>query len=201
MKKKKIIRVLCVIFLCIGVGFYLYFKDAYSIFESVIDGIISPDIATWNIKVNDVVVTTADPMAVDITSITWTGEHVAANKVAPGSSGSLDINIDPTDTDVSIRYDIEVIDKNINPDKLLTVHSVNDLSGNLIRTDISTYTGIITLDEIDNNIIEKISLNVEWVDDNTEINFDDLSDDVNDYLEINFRAIQYRGEEIIPYVS
>lgn len=201
MKKKKIIRILCVIFLCIGVGFYLYFKDAYSIFESVIDGIISPDIATWNIKVNDVVVTTVDPIAVDITSITWTGEHVADNKVAPGSVGSLDINIDPTDTDVAIKYDIEVIDKNINPDKLLTVHSVNDLSGNLIRTDVSTYTGIITLDEIDNKIIEKISLNVEWIDDNTEINFDDLSDDVNDYLEINFRAIQYRGEEIIPYVS
>lgn len=201
MNRKNLIKFLCIIFLGIGIGFYLYFSDAYSIFESVIDGFIKPDIATWKIKVNDVLVTTVDPVSVNITSITWSGEHVADNKVAPGSIGSLDINIDPTDTDVAIRYDIEVIDKNINPDKLLTVHSVTHSSDNLVRTGISTYTGIITLDEIDAKSIEHINLNVEWIDDNTEINFDDLSDDVNDYLEINFRAVQYRGEEIIPYVS
>lgn len=201
MKKKNLIKILCVVFLCIGVGLYLYFKDAYSIFESVIDGFIRPDIANWKIKVNDVLVTTVDPVSVDITDITWSGDHVADNKVAPGSIGSLEINIDPTDTDVAIRYDIEVIDKNINPDKLLTVHSVNDLAGSLTRTDVSTYTGIITLDEIDAKSIEQINLNVEWVDDNTEFDFDDVDDDVTDYLEINFRAIQYNGEEIIPYVS
>lgn len=201
MGKNNLIKILCVVFLCIGIAFYLYFKDAYSIFEGIVNGFINPNIATWNIKVNDILVTTEEPVSVDITSITWKSDHVADNKVAPGSIGSLDIVIDPTDTDVAIRYDIEVIDKNIEPEKLLTVHSVADLSSNLIRTGVSTYTGIITLDEIDNKDVENIKLSVEWIDDNTEINFDSIGDDVSDYLVINFRAIQYRGEEIIPYVS
>lgn len=201
MKGKRVIKILSIMSLVVICFVYLYSKGTYTIFESIIDGTINPDIATWSIKVNDVLVTTTDPATVDITNITWTGEHVADGKVAPGSVGVLDINIDPTDTDVAIRYDIEVIDKNINPDKLLTVHSITDNVGELVRTGISTYSGVITLDDISNGVVENITLNLEWVDDDLEIDFDEVGVTADNYLEINFRAIQYRGEEIIPYVS
>lgn len=201
MKKKNLIKILCVVFLCIGVGLYLYFKDAYSIFESLVDGFISPDIATWNIKVNDVIVTAENPVVVDISDTTWSSEHVADNKVAPGSTGTLNIKIDPMDTDVAIRYELDIIDKNIVPEKLLAVTSITDELGELVKTDVSTYTGIISLDDINNSSVKNIKISVEWVYNGEEIDYDAVGNAPEDYIEINFRAIQYQGEEIVPYVS
>ncbi len=201
MKKKKIIKTLSIVLVVVICLVYLYSKGTYTIFESKVDSNISPEVATWSIKVNDVLVTTVDPVVVDISDITWTGEHVAENKVAPGSVGVLDINIDPMDTDVAIRFDIEVIDKNIDSEKLLTVNSITASSGEIFKTAINTYTGIISLDDINNNVVKNIKLNIEWVSDDEEIDFDEVSQSADDYLEINFRAVQYRGEEIDPYIS
>ena len=121
--------------------------------------------------------------------------------MAPGSTGVLDINIDPTDTDVAIKFDLEIIDKNIDPLKILTVSSITDSSNQLIRTGVNTYTGIITLDEISSGTIENIKLNIEWIDNGEDIDFDTITDNSEDYLEINFTAMQYRGEEIVSYTE
>lgn len=200
MKNKKIINLL-LIFVVIICLVYLYSKGTYTIFESKVDSYINPDIADWNIKVNGVVVTSADPVVVNISDVAWNSTNVADNKLAPGSTGVLDINIDPTDTDVAIKFDLEIIDKNIDPLKILTVSSITDSSNQLIRTGVNTYTGIITLDEISSGTIENIKLNIEWIDNGEDIDFDTITDNSEDYLEINFTAMQYRGEEIVSYTE
>lgn len=200
MKNKKIINLL-LIFVAIICFVYLYSKGTYTIFESKVDSYINPDIADWSIKVNGVVVTSVDPVIVDISEVAWNSTNVADNKLAPGSTGVLDINIDPTDTEVAIKFDLEIIDKNTDPLKILTVSSITDSSNQLIRTGVNTYTGIITLDDINNSNIRNIKLNIGWIDDGTDIDFDTITDNNEDYLEVNFTATQYRGEEIISYTE
>lgn len=201
MKNKKFIGILCVFIVTVISFIYLYSNGTFTIFESLVEGFISPDIATWNIKVNDVVVTEDNPVIVDISDTTWKSEHVAENKVAPGSTGTLNIKIDPMDTDVAIRYELEIIDKNIVPEKLLAVTSITDELGELVKTNVNTYTGLISLNDINNSSIKNIKINVEWVYNGEEIDFDAVGNTPEDYIEINFRAIQYQGEEIVPYVS
>lgn len=200
MKNRKIINLL-LIFVAIICFVYLYSKGTYTIFESKVDSYINPDIADWSIKVNGVVVTSVDSVIVDISDVAWNSTNVADNKLAPGSTGVLDINIDPTDTEVAIKFDLEIIDKNTDPLKILTVSSITDSSNQLIRTGVNTYTGIITLDDINNSNIRNIKLNIGWIDDGTDIDFDTITDNNEDYLEVNFTATQYRGEEIISYTE
>lgn len=198
--KKKVISVFSAVILVVMCFIYLYSKGTYTIYESKVGGFIDSDIANWSIKVNDVVVTTEDVVTVDISDIEWSTDHVIENKVAPGGKGALNINIDPMDTQVAIRYDIEVIDSTVEPSKILTLNSVSDTSGGLIRTGFSTYTGIITLGDIANKKIKNIKIDVSWIDDK-DIEFNAEEANADDYLEINFTAVQYGGEKIVPYTG
>lgn len=198
--KKKVISVFSVFLLVVICFIYLYSKGTYTIYESKVGGFIDPDIANWSIKVNNVAVTTKEVAAVDISNIVWNTNHVIENKAAPGGRGVLNINIDPVDTQVAIRYDIEVIDNTVESTKILTLNSISDTSGGLIRTGFSTYTGIITLSDIANKKIENIKIDVSWIDDK-DIEFNAEKTNVNDYLEINFIAVQYGGEKIVPYTG
>lgn len=198
--KKKVISVFCVFILVVICFIYLYSKGTYTIYESKVGGFIDPDIANWSIKVNNVAVTTKEVVAVDISNIEWNTNHVMENKVAPGGRGVLNINIDPVDTQVAIRYDIEVVDSNVESSKILTLNSVSDPSGGVIRTGFSTYTGIITLSDIANKKIENIKIDVSWIDDKN-IEFNVEKPNADDYLEINFTAVQYGGEKIVPYTG
>lgn len=201
MKKnyKKLVSILIIIIIVVVCFIYLYSKGTYTIYESQVGGDINPNIAKWNIMVNDTIITTKEITAVDISNINWITDHVAPNKAAPGSRGILDINVDPLDTDVSIRYDIEIIDKTVDSEKILTVNSVTDTLNKLVRTDVNTYTGIITLDDINSGNINNIKLDIEWVDNGEEIDFDVENAIKRDYLIINFKAVQYNGEKIVPY--
>ena len=198
--KKKLISVFSAVILVVICFIYLYSKGTYTIYESKVGGFVDPDIANWSIKVNDVVVTAEDVVTVDISDIEWSTDHVIENKIAPEGKGILSINVDPMDTQVAIRYDIEVIDSTVEPSKILTINSISDTSAELIRTGFSTYTGIITLSDIANNEIKNIKIDVSWIDDkDIEFNAEEINAD--DYLEINFTAVQYGGEQIVPYTG
>lgn len=125
-------------------------------------------------------------------------EHVKTGKLAPGLSGSFEIEISPEDTNVSIRYDITLNEEELG-DTNLKIKSVQEVENNveLIKTGENTYTGLIPLEDINNGIKHKIRMEIMW-EDNEENSENDTEIGKNHQLQIPiiFHAIQYLGEEI-----
>lgn len=197
--KKKVIQVVVVVFVLMACFFYLYSKGTYTFYESAVTGDVNPDIAKWNIKINQETITIPTSKNVNIRDISWTSTHTSNGKVAPGSKGVMNLSIDTVDTGVAIRYDIQVIDKKMDPLKILTVHSLKSSAGTIVQTGINTYTGLIPLDRIIRGELTNVQLDLEWINDDNINDFDTVIDEADDYLILSFKASQYRGEEIIPF--
>ena len=126
-------------------------------------------------------------------------ENVQSGKIAPGSLGYFDIVIDPSDTDTAIRYDVTFDFSSLN--NKVVVSSIEEVySGNLIRTDLNTYSKVITLNEIKNGITNTIRVYIKWD------NSDDESDSaigsvINNFINVpvTIAAYQYLGEKIDIY--
>lgn len=195
-------KIYLIIFSCLGLviltGGALY---TYSLFQTDANSSATMDIAGWNIKVNNQMITnnTIVNNEVPIGNITWqNANHVRAGKAAPGSSGTFQIEIDPVDTDVSFAYTIEIDTSNLHNSEF-TITSVSETNGNeFIRTGENIYTGIAHLEDIINNEKYNISINFFW-------NNDDANSD-NDYhigvnaqydiiIPIRITVSQYIGTE------
>lgn len=201
MKKEQIIKILVIvmgIFTCL---FYLFSKATYTAYETNTNGRINPDIANWNVKVNGFTVTSDEEQVIGLTDITWTTTNALPTKAVPGSTGVATITIDPDDTEVEVKYTLEIIDSDTDPTKFLHVTGISDQDNQLVRVGSKTYSGIITLSDISNHDTKIIYLNVEWP---VTGEVDPTSEDVNtssNYLVINFTAEQYKGEALVPYTE
>lgn len=200
-KNKKTIQIIVVCLVVLGSLFYLYSKGTYTSYETLTNGKITPKIAKWNIKVDGIEVTTSDVVTIGLSNINWVSNNAVAAKAVPGSHGIATVKIDPMDTDVSIKYTLEIIDKNVDNNKFLEISNINNSTNSLIQTGENTYVGVITLDELKNKIITTLTFDVLWPlgDD-----IDPYSDEVNsssNFLEINFSVEQYKGEAITPYTT
>ena len=197
-KNKKAIQIIVVCLVVLGSLFYLYSKGTYTSYETLTNGKITPKIAKWNIKVDGIEVTTSDVVTIGLSNINWVSNNAVAAKAVPGSHGIATVKIDPMDTDVSIKYTLEIIDKNVDNNKFLEISNINNSTNSLIQTGENTYVGVITLDELKNKTITTLTFDVLWPlgDD-----VDPYSDEVNsssNFLEINFSVEQYKGEVITP---
>lgn len=115
-------------------------------------------------------------------------------------SGNFEIVISPENTNVSIKYDITLNEEELGETNL-KIKSIQEIDNGiqLVKTAENTYTGLILLDDINKGIKHKISVEIEWVD-NEENSKSDTEIGMNHKLEIPiiFHATQYLGEEIIP---
>ena len=200
-KNKKTIQIIVVCLVVLGSLFYLYSKGTYTSYETLTNGKITPKIAKWNIKVDGIEVTTSDVVTIGLSNINWVSNNAVAAKAVPGSHGFATVKIDPMNTDVSIKYTLEIIDKNVDNNKFLEISNINNSNNSLIQTGENTYVGVITLDELKNKTITTLTFDVLWPlgDD-----VDPYSDEVNsssNFLEINFSVEQYKGEVITPYTT
>lgn len=200
-KNKKTIQIIVVCLVVLGSLFYLYSKGTYTSYETLTNGKITPKIAKWNIKVDGIEVTTSDVVTIGLSNINWVSNNAVAAKAVPGSHGFATVKIDPMNTDVSIKYTLEIIDKNVDNNKFLEISNINNSTNSLIQTGENTYVGVITLDELKNKTITTLTFDVLWPlgDD-----VDPYSDEVNsssNFLEINFSVEQYKGEVITPYTA
>lgn len=176
-------------------------NETYGLFETNNVMIVNPQIGKWNIFIND---TSAVEETFEVNSITVADNtKVKDGKIAPGTSGYFDILIDPTDTDVSIRYDIsfdfsQILDS-------FAIESIEEIGGlDLIQTGEFTYSNIITLEDILDDVTNTIRVYIEWINDETN-NEDDsiIGMDKESYISIpiSITVSQYLGEEIEEYVS
>lgn len=198
-RKKSIVQIVVVTVLVLGSLFYLYSKGTYTAYETLTNGKITPNIAKWNISVDGFKITTGEVQTVGLSNIVWNSSNAVNGKALPGSTGTAKVTIDPMDTDVSIKYTFEIVDKSVDDTKFLKVTNINDNDNNLIRVGENVYTGIFSLDDIKNKVKKELVLDVEWpLGEDIDPTSEEVNSSVN-FLVINFTVEQYKGEAIVPY--
>lgn len=182
--------------------FYLIISKTYALLETNSKLTADIDLGVWNVKVNDTIINN-DSINFNITDFNWsTDSNVLEGKFAPGIEGYFVINIDPTGSDVSLKYDIDFDLSNLIEHKINIVSITEEHGNNLIRTAESTYTGVIPLTDINNSVFHSIKVYLKWDGDSTG---DDASVGMSSSaqldLPIEINLIQYLGEDIEEYIE
>lgn len=177
----------------------------YALFESQRQNTSELEIAKWEIKVNDDLLS-GSASTFTVNSFTWsTSQYVKEGKAAPGIDGYFDIEIDPNDSDTSIRYDVTFDFSNLDSDQftITEIKEVNDKS--IVRTGEYTYSNIIPLEDIEDGETDTIRVYIEWInDENNNEKDSDLGKVLNNQLMIpvSVDVTQYiTGDTLTPYVG
>lgn len=204
MKDRK--KTISIFILVLLVGCFLYFRAraTYTSYESNVEGKVSTNVGEIHIKINGVDVVATNDGTLDnrviLDNITWESTHTREGKISPGSTGTIDLEVDPSGSEVAILYEFRFVDQQIDEDKLLTFSNIVPAEG-MIRTSADTYTGVITLNDIAAG--KKYHLSTDFLFDYlTDI--EGITEDnqiLDDLFEIHFHAIQYDGETITPYTG
>lgn len=197
--KSKILYITCAIMIFVTI---YEITNTYGLFESNINMDVDSKLATWNILINDTNIGKSETFTID----NFNSEEdstVASGKIAPGTSGYFNININPSTTQVSIRYDLTFDFSKL--DNLFTITKVEEKNGyNLIKTGPNTYSNVITLNEIKENKTNNIRVHIKW-NNNEENNDKDteigLTENNTLNIPVSITVLQYSGEKIEPYVE
>lgn len=192
----------------------LIIRSTYSKYVNQAVGSLMTRVGEWVIRVNGQDITLTDAPAnivIDSDDFVWNWtdvQHVKKPKVAPGMIGSFELEIDPTDTQVSFEYDISIK----NP--VIQIPGQDDLEIKLAIKDIvETHGRTIEIKEVDGNqvihrikplgeiekaatAVDTIRVTVEWLDDGTNDEADRIAGSVPDNvieMPILIHAIQYTG--------
>ena len=178
---------------------------SYSLFESQRTNTSELEIAKWEIKVNDDLLSGGES-TFTINNFVWsTSQYVKPGKAAPGLSGYFDIVIDPNDADTSIRYDITFDFSNLDSDQfqITEIKEIDDKS--IVRTGEYTYSNIILLEDIDDGETNTIRVYIEWVNDEDNNEKDsELGTVLNNQISIpvSVDVTQYiDGDTLTPYTG
>ena len=198
---KNLQKVLFLLMMCVFALLIYKIIDIYAVFHSEVDANVKLENGVWNITVNGTQITTGVETEFEVNLISTTGNnHVKPGTLAPGLSGTFEMAINPEDTNVSVRYDITLNQEKLG-DTNLQIKSIKEVENNyqLIKTGENMYTGIIPLQDIQNGIIHKIQMEIEWIDDGLNNEADsELGKDGAELLQIpiTVHVIQYLGENI-----
>lgn len=164
MKKFYICLALILVFLTIVI-----ILKTYALFESETGLDVQSNVGKWIILVNNTDITGGSNAKFSVDEIIWNpNDDVKSGRIAPGVSGYFDIVIDPTDTDVSVRYDID-FDFSEFENTNIVVSSIEEVNNRtIVKTGPNKYTGVIPLSDIKNGVTNTIRVNIKW--DNNEDN-------------------------------
>ena len=176
--------------------------DTYALFESNKNYDVSSDIAKFVIKVNGSEAKTEE-FVVDSIAY-YENEYVIENKIAPLVDGYFDIVIDAEEVELSLRYDIEFDFSSLSIPGLV-ISSITELGGNtLVLTDKDTYSGVITLADMDSSTVNTVRVSISWQNDEANNEVDSSWGMVADKvisIPVNVKLTQYLGEELPVYVE
>ncbi|MGN1297011.1 MAG: hypothetical protein ACI4VH_01025 [Clostridia bacterium] len=109
-------------------------------------------IATWKFKINE----QREQVQTINLAATCNNETILDHKIAPGTSGSFDIIIDATDSNVGINYNINFLEETNKPNNLKFIYK--DKEYNSIKELDNCLSG--TIHANDEN--KSITLNIQW---------------------------------------
>ena len=139
MKGNKKILVLALLVLLLSVCF-----GSYAIYTSSATASGGVDAASWVIKVNNEDIVANNTFTLG--NVTWGATRYGQNgKIAPGDTGTIDIVIDASGSEVGVSYAVDLTSVSTgNPNLTVAAHSGSSLTGTIAYG--STMTQTITLD-------------------------------------------------------
>ena len=167
MKKK--LRILLV-FMSLSLTLSLM-SNTYSRYVAGATSNVEMQFASWQILVNENDITSATTSSIELIPNIEANEHIANNTIAPSSKGYFDININPTNVNVSFGYEValEVLNKNM-PDLVITKYALIDsnyVEGDELEINTisnSTIEGTLNYDNTTEYEPFTIRIYFEWYD-------------------------------------
>ena len=100
-------------------------SNTYSRYVADTTGNLEVQFATWKILVNESDITSGNTTSIELTPVIDENTNIEANKIAPSSTGYFDIEIDPSNTEITFDYNVtlEVLNENM-PDLLISEYSI-----------------------------------------------------------------------------
>ena len=170
------------------------FVETFALFESSGEGLASLSIGKWNINLNNLDVTEVNELTLN-DLVYEENDNVEGTYFAPGSRASYEIVIDPLDTDVAIRYDISIDLSGLENNPNITFE-VTEVSSGTITNNGLTYSGVISLQAIQEEEVVSMKMSIVWIDDE---NYDEADTLLMERLSalkipISIKFTQYLGE-------
>lgn len=192
--KKKLVLVLGLISLLVTLNMI---DTTYGKYLSKTASTTKMNVARWDIKVNNEHIKNSQDLEAEITPEYLENEYVAANTIAPGSVGYFDIEIDPSDTDVSFDYQIIIAKATQNPitDLKLLKYYINDENNMVENVSSNTITSSILqtnkqIHRIRIYVIWEDSTNNETLDNDQDSDIGHNAEDVSGDINISMRFTQ-----------
>ena len=139
--RNKPIIILIALLLITAIAFSMY---AYAKYKTTLKGNGTAQVAKWSFKVNGQTQTIPD---IDLATTMKKVNNVAENKLAPGTEGSFDLNLDATGSEVAIDYNIKLVvtEKPTN----LRFYTDSSYTKEIASTDgVMNVSGVMSLEEI-----------------------------------------------------
>ena len=219
-------KIRIVILIAILILLALIIQSTYSKYTNKAVGTINETTADWVIKINDKDITIPDENGeigvFEIEDFTWDWEsapNVKPPKVAPGMSGYFKLKVDPTGTQVSVKYTITIDDSKIAEmlagigvtgedlaDRInlkitgikengVEIELPRDDGGNIVISKIKELEDIQSNNETDR--IDELEIKVTWEDNEANNDIDSKIGSVPNNvikLPIKVDVIQWTGE-------
>ncbi len=186
---------------------FTVFSNTLALFEDNANGTADMDIGAWVIKINNNSITNGSTEDITISNFVYdTNATVTNGTIAPGMGAYTELVFDASECDVAVRYDIEFKYYEMTYQNNV-VFDVEQMGNNtVVRTGEFTYSGIIDLNSIATNGTSTIRVKINWLDYNNETYNDSdtlLGTVANNRFRIpvEVHAIQYLGEQLVPYDS
>lgn len=167
-----------------------FMSSTYSRYVAGTTGNIDILFAKWQILINTQDITDGNNSTISITPTIESDENVKENTVAPTSKGYFDIDIDPTNVDVSFRYTVDLeIDNEEIPDLMITKYTI--LPNDYEEGDTIEYTTLqentITNDLLYDNETQNFSFDpftiriyFEWYEGDDELMDDEADTEIGE---------------------
>ena len=184
--------------------------SSYAKYTAEAEGTAEEYAGAWTISINNSdIVTGNGPHTFNISNVTFLpNPYIEAGFMGPSSIGYFEIVIDPSGSDTAVRYDISidstdfVINDSIKIDSVCIMDNGVEDDTEITRTTADTYTGVISLAEVNNGDTKTARVYIVWTDEGENDVGDTVIGDERDIqldLPISVVVSQYLGETITAY--
>ena len=145
-------------------------SNTYSRYVASSNGNVEIEFAKWQLLVNNTDITTNTTSNISFEPTIEENINVAKDKVAPSSIGYFDVEIDPTNVDVSFNYTIDLnIENSDIPDLMITKYAIvpNDyLEGDKLTFENITDNSITNTVLYDQKTFDKFTVRIyfQWME-------------------------------------
>lgn len=149
---------------------------SYAKYVSEGEAVATKQAGEWVIKVNNTDISNSNNSTTfNISNLVYpSNQYVVEGKMAPSSTGYFDIVIDPTGSSVAVRFDVTLDVQSLNiidslgfTNAYRVVNGVETSQG-ITQTGTNTYSGIISLSDVENEVQTTLRFYLGWEEEETD---------------------------------